>query len=127
GIPFSPGLRIAGIAGKIVGGLCLVFGLVIVWFSGRVFGPKEEDAVAHAVVRMFPFGVAAYAIAQVLWFSLPHGRRPETADRPPQSRRRVSKKLQEGIIQCPHCGKQMVDTAQERCRFCGEALDAAAE
>jgi hypothetical protein len=122
GIPFSPGIRIAGVAGKVVGVLCLVLGLALLWWAGRVFGPREDDAVVHAFVQRIPLGVAAYAVVQILWFSRRGSTRPKESAprrRPPRD---TSKKKEAGIIECPHCGKQMVDTAQERCRFCGEEL-----
>jgi hypothetical protein len=122
GIPFSRNVRIMGIAGKIVGAICLALGLAIVWFAGRVFGPKEEDTVAHAAVRMFPFGVAAYAAIQIFWILLPRGKRTEKAESAPPPKRSSPKKKEEGIIEYPQCGKRMVDTAQERCRFCGGDL-----
>jgi hypothetical protein len=122
GIPFSPGIRITGVAGKIVGVLCLLLGLAILWAAGRVFGPKEDDAVAHAVVRMFPLGVATCAVAQIVWFLRPRGNRLESPSDRPRSTRPVSRKMEDGFVQCPHCGKRMVDTAQEGCRFCGGDL-----
>jgi hypothetical protein len=122
GVPFSSGTRITGSAGKIVGTLCILFGLAILWFAGRVFGPKPADAFAHGLVQTFPVGAAIYAAARIAWLMRSGGERTE---KPPVRRGPRASRLaqdEDGFISCPHCGKRMVDTAPERCRYCGETI-----
>jgi hypothetical protein len=122
GIPFSSGTRITGTAGKIIGALCIAFGLTIVWLAGRVFGPKPEDAFAHRLVQAFPVGAACYAVARIVWLMRLGGERTAKPRVKQPNRALPSNHEEHGFVRCPHCGKRMVDTAQERCRYCGEEL-----
>ncbi len=123
GIPLTRNTRIAGLAGKVTGGMCVLLGLAILWGAGHsILGPTE-DGFAKSFVRGFPYGVAVYSLAQILWLSKPRGKEPSEAPvRPKRPRQATSSREVGGIVECPHCKKRMVDTAAERCRYCGKEL-----
>ena len=123
GIPLTRNTRIAGLAGKVTGGLCVLLGLAILWGAGHsILGPTE-DGFAKSFVRGFPYGVAVCALAQILWLSKSRGKASSEAPvQPKRPRVAMSGREVGGIVECPHCKKRMVDTAAERCRFCGKEL-----
>jgi hypothetical protein len=121
GVPFSGSTRVTGAAGKAVGTVSIALGLALIWWAGRILGPRASDGFAYAFVRALPLGMAVYAVARVVW--LMHAGGGASPVRPPVRARvtRASPRT-DGFITCPHCGKQMVDAEQEECRFCGEHL-----
>jgi hypothetical protein len=123
GIPLTRNTRIAGLAGKVTGGLCVLLGLAILWGAGHsILGPAE-DGFARSFVRGFPYGVAVYSFVQILWLSKPRGKEPREFPQQPKRPRLATSGREVGdIVECPHCKKRMVDTAAERSRFCGKDL-----
>jgi hypothetical protein len=121
GVPFSGSTRVTGVAGKAVGTISIVLGLALIWWAGRIFGPKASDGFASTFVRALPLGVAVYAVARVGWLMRTGaGITPvHHAARGTSSRSRQTKV---GFVTCPHCGKRTVDTEQEECRFCRQDL-----
>jgi hypothetical protein len=67
GIPFSGGTRLTAASGKTVGTFSIALGLALIWWAGRIFGPKASDGFLYAFVRALPLGVAIYAVARVGW------------------------------------------------------------
>jgi hypothetical protein len=121
GIPFSGSTRLTGAPGKTIGTISIALGLALIWWAGRIFGPKASDGFAHAFVRGFPLGVAIYAVARIGWLlrACAENTPGLRAARATSSR---SRQANDGFITCPHCEKRMVDTEQEECRFCGGHL-----
>jgi hypothetical protein len=125
GIPLTRNTHLAGLAGKVTGVLCILLGLTILWGTGHSILAPTEDGFAKTFVRGLPYGVAVYAVARIIWVSKSRGQGP--AERPIQVKRsRVATSRREvgGVVECPHCKRRMVDTAAERCRFCGRELPA---
>jgi hypothetical protein len=121
GVPFSGNTRVTGAAGRVVGTISIALGLALIWWSGRIFGPKASDGFAHAFVRAFPLGVAVYAVARAIWLvRTGAGITPVTPT--PRVTSSRSRQAKDGFVTCPQCGKRMVDTEQEECRFCGADL-----
>jgi hypothetical protein len=123
GIPLSRNTRLTGLTGRVTGVPCILLGLAILWVAGHsILGPREEG-FAKGFIQALPFGVAVYAVARILW--LQKSRSHEPIERPVRAPRpRASTSIREigEIIECPHCGKSMVDTGAERCRFCRSEL-----
>jgi hypothetical protein len=123
GIPLSQNTRLTGLTGKITGVPCILLGLAILWVAGHSFLGPTEEGFAKGFMQALPFGVAVYAVARILWFQ--KSPRQEPIERRVQAKRpRVKTSSREigEMIECPHCGKSMVDTGAERCRFCHSEL-----
>jgi hypothetical protein len=67
GMPFSACTRLTGAPGKTIGTISIALGLALIWWAGRIFGPRASDGFAYAFVRALPFGVAVYAVARIGW------------------------------------------------------------
>jgi hypothetical protein len=122
GIPFSGSTRLTGAPGKTVGTFSIALGLALIWWAGRIFGPKASDGFAYAFVRALPLGVAIYTVARVGWLLRTGSRYGRPTCPLAEARPLRASRTTDGFITCPHCGKRMVDTEQEKCRFCAEDL-----
>jgi hypothetical protein len=125
GIPLTRNTRLTGLTGKVTGLPCILLGLVILWGAGHsILGPTE-DGFAKTFVRGLPYGVAVYAVVRIILHSNSRGQEP-TKRLVQAKRSRVATSSREvgGIVQCTQCGRRMVDTGAERCRFCGRELPA---
>jgi hypothetical protein len=123
GIPLTQNARLTGLRGKVTGVPCILLGLAILWVAGNSFLGPTEEGFARGFMQALPFGVAVYAVARILWFQKSRPQQPiERPVQAPRSRASTSIREMGEIIECPHCGKSMVDTGAERCRFCRSEL-----
>lgn len=123
GIPLTRTTRLTGLTGKVTGVPCILLGLAILWIAGHsILGPTE-DGFAKGFMQSLPFGVAVYAVARILWhLNSPSQELIERPKRKKRSRATTSSREIGETIACSHCGKRMVDTGAQRCRFCGQDL-----
>ncbi len=123
GIPLTRDTRLTGLTGKLTGVPCILLGLAILWIAGHSFLGPTEEGFAKGFMQALPFGVAVYAVSRIVWHLKSPSHEPIKRGKRRKRPRDATPIREIGeTIECPHCGKRMVDTGAERCRFCGQEL-----